>query len=60
MHAFHHHLLLWTICAIIIAGIGWHFMLAWTIRRFKMSTGVHVMAWVLFGILVYVVVKLAV
>jgi len=60
MHGSHVHLLLWTIFAIIVAGIVWHFLLAWAVRSFRMSAGVHILAWVVFGILVYVVVKLAV
>jgi hypothetical protein len=60
MHGSHLHLLLLTIFAIVAAGIGWHFFLAWAVRSFKIPTAVHILAWVVFGIAVYVVVKLAV
>lgn len=44
-----HHFPMWAILVVIIAGVGWHFVLASLVRRYNLSGGWHFVAWIAFA-----------
>jgi len=44
-----HHFPIWAIFVVIIAGVGWHFVLAALVRRYNLTGVWHVLAWIAFA-----------
>ena len=43
------HFPIWAILVVVIVGVGWHFVLSSLVRRYNLSGGWHVLAWIAFA-----------